>query len=52
MNSPCMLYGKTCVRPNLTPEHSVPIECGADQREMCKGLREITQRLALRSCLF
>ncbi len=23
---------------NLAPQHSVQIECGADPREMCKGL--------------
>ena len=37
---------------NLAPQHSVQIECRADQCEMCKGLREIAQCLALRSCLF
>jgi hypothetical protein len=37
---------------NLASQHSVQIECGADQREMCKGLGEITQRLALGPCLF
>jgi hypothetical protein len=27
---------------NLAPQHSVQIECGTNQSEMCKGLREIT----------
>ena len=36
----------------LAPQHTVQIECGADQREVCKGLWEVAQRLALRPGLF
>jgi hypothetical protein len=39
-------------RSNLAPQHSVQIECSANQCEMCKCLREITESLALRPGLF
>ncbi len=39
-------------RPTLAAQATVQIECGADQREVCKGLRKIAQRLALSPGLF
>jgi len=47
-----MFHGKDSNRAILVDQHTVQIECGADQREMCKGLREVAQRLALWPGLF
>lgn len=40
------------LRAILAAQHTVQIECGADQGEVCKGLREVAQGLALRPRLF
>jgi hypothetical protein len=37
-------------RAILAAQHTVQIECGADQGEVCKGLRKIAQRLAFPVC--
>ena len=39
-------------RSKLAAQRSIQIECGADQREVCKGLRKVVQRLALWPGLF
>jgi hypothetical protein len=47
-----MFHGKTRVSSIPAAQHTVQIERGADQRQMCKGLREIAKRLALAPGLF